>query len=777
MDYIGFFKAATHLEPYHYQLQLGQSPWPQTVHVPTGMGKTAAVMIAWLFKRKKNDPSTPRRLVYCLPMRVLVEQTVRNASQWIGNLVHAGMVSKDEAPHVHTLMGGEIDNDWDLSPERDTILVGTQDQLLSRALNRGYGMGRFRWPLHFGLLNNDSLWIFDEIQLMDSGLTTSLQLQAMRDIFGTSVPTKSLWMSATLNRNWLNTVDFDADTGIAEELCLAQEDQSSASLKRRFEARKPIQKASCAPTDAKAMGQLILDTHQEGTKTLVVLNTVKKAMDIYDALKKANSSADLCLVHSRFRPPDRLKSIQKLLDPPSPQGVICISTQVVEAGVDVSAATLITELAPWPSLVQRFGRCNRFGDENTPGVYWVHGDLEKKGMELPYSKEDLEHARELLSVLEDAAPRSLPPTSQEVSHRHVLRRKDLRDLFDTTADLTGADIDISRFIRESEDLDVQVFWRDLPGQGPEPWEPLPAREELCMVPVAEIKKLKEEKIWRWDHLDKRWVQAQTVYPGQVLMLGRSQGFYSDETGWTGSKKDIPSPMEKGRHVGEANDDDFLAQGTWQTLADHNDLVIEELERILRAYPHLEGSLVEDLKAAARWHDLGKAHEVFRNIIPESELDAPPGVIWAKFAGKMIPFERKGFRHELPSALAMLMLGQSDLAAYLAAAHHGKVRLSIKSLPTESRPPHAGTRFARGTWDGDLLPGADMGGGHTAPQLCLDLSYMEMGESHLGESWVSRMIRLRDRHDMGPFRLAFLESLLRAADRIASKKAMENVEQA
>ena len=55
-------------------------------------------------------------------------------------------------------MGGEDSGEWDIHPEREAILIGTQDMLLSRALNRGYGMSRYRWPMHFGLLNNDALW-------------------------------------------------------------------------------------------------------------------------------------------------------------------------------------------------------------------------------------------------------------------------------------------------------------------------------------------------------------------------------------------------------------------------------------------------------------------------------------------------------------------------------------------------------------------------------------------------------------------------------------------
>jgi len=56
-------------------------------------------------------------------------------------------------------MGGEQTEDWDLQPESDAILVGTQDMLLSRLLNRGYGMSRYRWPMQFGLLGNDCLWV------------------------------------------------------------------------------------------------------------------------------------------------------------------------------------------------------------------------------------------------------------------------------------------------------------------------------------------------------------------------------------------------------------------------------------------------------------------------------------------------------------------------------------------------------------------------------------------------------------------------------------------
>jgi len=186
------------ITPFPYQVKLGVIPWPDVVKVETGMGKTAAMILNWIFKRLLDDPQTPRRLVYCLPMRTLVEQTATNADVWIKRLVEGGILPENRRLSVHILMGGEIDNDWDRYPEKEAILIGTQDQLLSRALNRGYGMSRFRWPIDFGFLHNDSLWVMDEVQLMGSGLGTTAQLQAFRATLGTLHPVHSIWMSATL---------------------------------------------------------------------------------------------------------------------------------------------------------------------------------------------------------------------------------------------------------------------------------------------------------------------------------------------------------------------------------------------------------------------------------------------------------------------------------------------------------------------------------------------------------------------------------------------------
>ncbi len=219
---------------------------------------------------------------------------------------------------------------------------------------------------------------------------------------------------------------------------------------------------------AKELANLIKSKHKKETLTLAVVNRVDRAQEIYkELLSLGRTEQDSAVLHSRFREGDR-KARMQLLD--EKQDRIIIATQVVEAGVDISAHTLITELAPWPSLVQRFGRCNRRGEYDDAEIVWIDIDSseEASGLVLPYESESLEIARSLIKTITDAdaGPKSLAEASEGYTEpeaiRAVVRRKDFIDLFDTTPDLTGNDLDVSRFIREGEDKDVQVYWRDFP---------------------------------------------------------------------------------------------------------------------------------------------------------------------------------------------------------------------------------------------------------------------------------------------------------------------------
>jgi CRISPR-associated endonuclease/helicase Cas3 len=85
-SYQAYFKKATAHEPYDYQIKLAEQAWPDLLDIPTGMGKTAAVTLAWLYRRCQLQQDIPRRLIWCLPMRVLVEQTRDNIQTWLERL-------------------------------------------------------------------------------------------------------------------------------------------------------------------------------------------------------------------------------------------------------------------------------------------------------------------------------------------------------------------------------------------------------------------------------------------------------------------------------------------------------------------------------------------------------------------------------------------------------------------------------------------------------------------------------------------------------------------
>ena len=121
-------------------------------------------------------------------------------------------------------------------------------------------------------------------------------------------------------------------------------------------------------------------------------------------------------------------------------------------------------------------------------------------------------------------------------------------------------------------------------------------------------------------------------------------------------------------------------------------------------------------------------------------------------------------------MVLLGLEKPDLVAYLAAAHHGKVRLSIRSLPHESQPEEESRRFARGVWEEDILGPVDVGESTVIDETVIDLSYMELGETENGPSWTARTLALRDNPSLGPMRLAYMEALLRVADWRASQRA-------
>jgi CRISPR-associated endonuclease/helicase Cas3 len=283
------------------------------------------------------------------------------------------------------------------------------------------------------------------------------------------------------------------------------------------------------------------------------------------------------------------------------------------------------------------------------------------------------------------------------------------------------------------------------------------------------------------------------------------------------------PRSRWRRPEGAYDSDEWSVCGWRTVAQHTDEVVRQLASLL--VPEHDLPLTEALRqaltVAARWHDWGKMHPVFQSGIadeidhPEDRTSMPedqrrkvprptsfalcdavakaPDEFWQRYSRVTRPHTPEGdqeqrrtvrrFRHELASVLGVITLRsegrlppdwkvltaqQQVVALYVIVAHHGKVRMSVRTMPDEApAPPEPGRLFAAGLWDGDTLPAADLGLSEAVEPVVLRLAPMRLGSP---DSWSASVLRLRDSPELGPLRLAYLEAVLRAADCRASAEA-------
>ena len=920
------FAKATGCRPHDYQARLacgerrvrGRDDWlsdssaceSTLIDIPTGFGKTSAVVLAWIWNRvlkQRND--WPRRFVYCLPMRTLVEQTCQNVGQWLESLELSDEVG------LHVLMGGEDVGEWDVHAERNAVLIGTQDMLLSRALNRGYGMSRYRWPMHFGLLNNDCLWVMDEVQLMGPGVWTSAQLDWMRnDRFKSLKPCVTWWMSATIHPKFLDTLDRkNANLPRPSRICLEECDQTHEILqacrpcKLRRRRKKPAEDK--LPAFAQALAEAVTREHQEGSLSLVVCNTVSLAQCVYKAVRGAyQGTSHTVLLTSRFRAEDREENQGKLLafevarkravtgKAVSIPGLICVSTQMVEAGVDISARRLWSEIAPWPSTIQRLGRLNRDGRLNGDACacFWEGPAKPTGGAPFigPYEAEavKLGHklVKELVAVYESDETLSEKDALTRLSARDEVkgwvekaltpapepcpRAIDVHGLFSTEPDIFGGFTDVSPFVRsEDKKADVTVFWREW-RSGAELQRsegligPAFARNEGCTVAAYRLRAFlegeKKRTGWIWDDKREAWgrVRTEELRPGMLVMLRRDDGGYSRELGWTGIKTDkLDEAPPPGEPYERFEDDRYSESGFWVTLQDHLRDTEREARQIIKAL-NLDSDLGSAVIRASSDHDIGKALPQWQGELPKP----PPqgSVVWAKapyqfaiitdirtastaareteavfrtgdvqharavrepagieIADGNVRFTwhtnskmsgtaleqiratsgvkrawnilfRPGLRHEAATALALwhsyYRAKNRDffaLSIYLSAAHHGKVRTVLTSRTT------AGEDVCGIGKTTDPLPWNEMPLDFECAVDGASGRFSEDGSEFIFEApgwtglvadllgtWepdgqppgVSGAVPRSEPRNLGPFALAYLETLVRCADARASK---------
>ncbi len=349
-----------------------------TLTVPTGGGKTLAGLRFALHHARAHRLD---RVIFVVPFTSIIEQNAKVTREYLeqsddelGSIVlehHSNLTPEQETSRTKILS-----ENWDAP-----VVYTTSVQLLETLFGSGTRGARRMHQL------TNSLIIFDEIQTLPIR-TIHMFCNAMNylvDHCGSSV------MLCTATQPLLTDL-HDKTKGY---LNISSEREIIPDVNKLFADLKRIEiidKTKVEGWSDEGISQLAVKEMEDSGSCLVIVNTKASAQSLYQYCKKLTHhiiyhlSTSMCPAHRT----DKLKEIKERLH--SGKSLICISTQLIEAGVDIDFGSVIRFIAGMDSIAQAAGRCNRNGERLNGKVYIVNPSLENIDMltEIKIGKEKTE---------------------------------------------------------------------------------------------------------------------------------------------------------------------------------------------------------------------------------------------------------------------------------------------------------------------------------------------------------------------------------------------------
>jgi CRISPR-associated endonuclease/helicase Cas3 len=381
--------------PFPWQMELlrrfCQGEHVSSLDIPTGLGKTS-VMAIWLVARALKAKNLPRRLVYVVDRRAVVDQATEVAEslrKWVAEneCVACALGLNGRSLPISTLRGQYVDNrEWLEDPSSPAIIVGTVDMVGSRLLFSGYGVSRRMRPYHAGLLGVDTLVVLDESHLVPPfehllrAIETDSELQARDTQCQSMIPRlRLLTLSATGRTQINNTTQADAT------IRLTDGDYKHPVVEKRLKARKVLRLCYLSE-QTKLQDKLAEEAWKlagNGEKAVRILvyadsrEVARKAKEAVEKLAKGNKKqgkpevkieTELFVggrrVLEREGAKKRLEELGFLAGSKVERTcpVFLFATSAGEVGVELDADHMVCDLVAWERMVQRLGRVNRRGD-------------------------------------------------------------------------------------------------------------------------------------------------------------------------------------------------------------------------------------------------------------------------------------------------------------------------------------------------------------------------------------------------------------------------------
>ena len=837
------FKSLTGNPPFPWQSALyerfANNDIPASCNLPTGLGKTSVIAI-WLIALAKHPDKMPRRLVYVVNRRTVVDQTtdevekyrkcLHDAPRLMDSLRAIGTDNvvvpyRPEPLAISTLRGQFADNrEWSADPSRPAVICGTVDMIGSRLLFSGYGTGFKSKPLHAGFLGQDVLVIHDEAHLEPAFQSLLLSIQDEQKRCNEFGKFRVMELTAT-SRGKDNTFP-----NIEE----SKDNEADPIVQKRINSSKAIKLVSNSDSNklAEELSALALKFEPNGNAILLFAGTVVDVHKIRDKLPKGRvitltgtmrgKERDALVEHPIFK--------RFLSNPSSGETVYLVCTSAGEVGINISANHLVCDLSTFESMAQRFGRVNRFGNDTDTQIHIVYPSTfgkDGKVNELELRRmRTLELIRKLDGNGSPAALGELDPVARVAAFSPqptILPVTDI--LFDAWALTTIRDklpgrppvaeylhgvseweppqtkvawrAEVSELKREFENERERKTFQKLAGEMLEDYplknhELLSDRTDRVFNAIKKLAAAPETPVWILDDEDR--VEVTTL--GEVcegdkddlnhktILLppqagGLENGLLDGSSKYDEKRKDydvadecyskdgdrlrlrkwdddsIPAEMKRVRKVeiGVTGDEEEPTK-TWywfvrpafadadakagreydlQTHLDDAKAAAQSFVAKLKFDETLSSAIV----LAAMYHDLGKDRLRWQRGIGNTKY---PDVKLAKSGNSRGVTERSSYRHEFGSLLDVtkcadfnkLELDEQELVLHLIAAHHGRGR---PHFPTEE---------------------------------CFDDNPDHDKALSLANEVPRRFAKLQRKY--GRWGLAYLESLVRASDILASKKA-------